>query len=65
MFIKNVQRYADVVCSLTHLVEGLSPETLVTVKEEKSVIFLAGIRIPTESVIEQQLILFLKKINKK
>jgi hypothetical protein len=65
MFINNVQRHADVVCSLTHLVEGLSPETLLTLKDEKSVICLEAIRRPTVSVIEQQLILFLKKINKK
>jgi hypothetical protein len=46
--------------AVTHLVEGLSLETLPTFKVEKSLIYLMGIRRPTVSIIEQDSILFLK-----
>jgi hypothetical protein len=45
--------------AITHLVEGLSIETFLTLKVEKSLICFAGIRKPTLPLIEQQLILFL------
>jgi hypothetical protein len=54
MFFENVQRFAAV----THLVEGLSPETLLTLKMENSLVYFVGTRRPTVSVIEQQLILY-------
>jgi hypothetical protein len=46
--------------SMTFLVEGLSLETLLTLKMENSLICLVGTRSPTVSITEQQLILFLK-----
>jgi hypothetical protein len=46
----------------THIAEGLNLDTLLTLKVEKSLIFLVGIRRPTLSIIEQQLIVFLKTL---
>jgi hypothetical protein len=46
----------------THLIEGLSSETLLTIKLERSLIFLVRIRRPTVSITEQQLIVFLKSL---
>jgi hypothetical protein len=46
--------------AMTHLVKGLSVETLLKLKVEKSVICLVGTRRQTMSIIEQQSILFLK-----
>jgi hypothetical protein len=45
--------------AITHPVEGLSLETFLTPNVEKSLICSAAICKPTESIIEQQLILFL------
>jgi hypothetical protein len=39
-FIENVQRYAVLFAAVTHLVEGVRLETLLTLKEKKSIIFL-------------------------
>jgi hypothetical protein len=50
--------------AITHLVEGLSLETFFTLKVEKSLICFAGIYRPTLSIIEQQLILFLKTLTR-
>jgi hypothetical protein len=50
--------------AITHLVEGLSLETFLTLKVEKSLICFAGIYNPTVSIIEQQLILFLKTLTR-
>jgi hypothetical protein len=52
MFIGKVQRSADVACSRENLVEGLSLEILLTLKAEKSLIFLVGTRRPAVSIIE-------------
>jgi hypothetical protein len=38
--------------AITHLVEGLSLETFLTLKVDKSLIFFAGICKPTVSIIE-------------
>jgi hypothetical protein len=51
-----------VFAAVTHLVEGLSLETLLTLKVEKSLICLVGTRRPTVSIIEQHSILFLKTL---
>jgi hypothetical protein len=48
--------------AVMHLVEGLRFEVLLTFKVEKSLICLVGTRIPTVSIIEQQIILFLKTL---
>jgi hypothetical protein len=40
--------------ALTHLVEGLILETLLTLEVENSLILLAGTWRPTVSIIEQQ-----------
>jgi hypothetical protein len=48
--------------AVKHLVKGLSLETLLALKVEKSLICLAGTRRPTISIIEQQSILFLKTL---
>jgi hypothetical protein len=48
--------------SMTHLVEGLSLETLLTLKVEQSLICLMDARKPTVSIIDKQPILFLKTI---
>jgi hypothetical protein len=50
--------------AITHLVEGLSLETFFTLKVEKSLICFIGICKPTVSIIEQQLILFLKTLTR-
>jgi hypothetical protein len=60
MFIENAQIFSDVVCSCD-IVEGLSLETLLTLKLEKYLICLVGTRRPTRPIIEQGSILFLKK----
>jgi hypothetical protein len=39
--------------AVNHLVEGLSLETLLTLKVEKPLICLVGTRRPTVSIIEQ------------
>jgi hypothetical protein len=36
MFIENIQRSADVCAAVTHLAQGLSLETLLMLKVEKS-----------------------------
>jgi hypothetical protein len=46
--------------AVTHLAEGLTLETLLTLKVQISLIGLVGTRRPTVSIIEQQQILFLK-----
>jgi hypothetical protein len=43
--------------AVTRVVEGLSLETLLTLKVETSFIYLVGTQRPTVSVIERQLIL--------
>jgi hypothetical protein len=48
--------------AITHPVEGLSLETFLTLKVEKSLSCFAGICKPTVYIIEQQLILFLKTL---
>jgi hypothetical protein len=48
--------------AVTHLVEGLSFQTLLTLKMEKSVICLVGTRRSTIFITEQQSILFLKML---
>jgi hypothetical protein len=48
--------------AVTHLVEGLSHETLPTLKVEKPPICLVGTWRPTETITEQQPILFLKAL---
>jgi hypothetical protein len=48
--------------AVTHLVEGLSLETLLTLKPEKSLICLVGTWRSIISITEQQSILFLKKL---
>jgi hypothetical protein len=48
--------------AVTHLVEGLNLETLLTFKLEKSLICLVGTRRSTVSKIEQQSIVFLKTL---
>jgi hypothetical protein len=45
-----------------HLFEGLSLETLLTLKVEKSLICLVGTRIQAVAVIDQQSIYFLKML---
>jgi hypothetical protein len=50
--------------AVTHLVEGLSLETLLKLKVEKFIICLVGTRRPTVSVIEQ-LVFVLENVNKK
>jgi hypothetical protein len=40
--------------AVTHLVEGLNLETLLTLKVENSLICLVGTRRPTVSIIEQK-----------
>jgi hypothetical protein len=47
---------------VTRLAEGLSLETLLTLKVEKSIICLVGTRRPTVSVNEKQSMLFLKTL---
>jgi hypothetical protein len=49
---------------ITHLAEGLSLNIFFTLKVEKSLICFAGICKPTVSIIEQQLILFLKTLTR-
>jgi hypothetical protein len=48
--------------AVTHLAEGLSLETLLTLRAEKSLICLVAIWRPTVSIIEQQSVLLLKKL---
>jgi hypothetical protein len=50
--------------AITRLVEGLSLDTFLTLKVEKSLICFAGICKPTVSIMEQQLLLFLKTLTK-
>jgi hypothetical protein len=50
--------------AVTYLVEGLSLETLLTLKVEKFVICLAGTRRPTVYAVEQRFI-FIGNVNKK
>jgi hypothetical protein len=50
--------------AITHLVEGLSLETFFTLKEEMSLICFEGICKPTVSIMEQELILFLKSLTR-
>jgi hypothetical protein len=46
--------------AVTHLIEGLSLETLLALKVGKFLICLGGTRKPTVSIMEQQSIVFLK-----
>jgi hypothetical protein len=46
--------------AMTNLAEGLCLNVLLTVEVENSLIYLVGIRIPTVSMMEWQLILPLK-----
>jgi hypothetical protein len=62
MFIENVQRFTDLFAAVTHLVEGLILETLLTLKQEKSPTCSLGTRRPALSIMEQQSILFLKTL---
>jgi hypothetical protein len=48
--------------AVTHLVQGLSLETLLTLRVEKSLICFAGTQRTTVSIIERQSILFLKTL---
>jgi hypothetical protein len=48
--------------AVTHLVEGLGFETLLTLKVEMSQICLVGTRRPTISIIERESVLFLKTL---
>jgi hypothetical protein len=48
--------------AVTHLVEGLSLEILLTLKVEKSLICLVDTHTPTVSMTEQQPILFLETL---
>jgi hypothetical protein len=48
--------------AMTHLADGLCFNALLRLKEENSLICLAGTRIPTVSKMEGQFILPLKKI---
>jgi hypothetical protein len=48
--------------AMTHPVEGLSLETLLTLKVKESLIFLVGTRRPTVSIIEEESVLFLKTL---
>jgi hypothetical protein len=48
--------------AVTHPVAGLSLEALVTLKVEKSLIYLVGTCRPTVSIIEQRSIFFLKTL---
>jgi hypothetical protein len=48
--------------AVTHRVEGLSLETLLTLRVEKALICVVGTRRPTVCIIEQQLILFSKTL---
>jgi hypothetical protein len=57
MFIENVHM---LFAAVTHVVEGLSLEALLTLKVEKSVICSVGTRRPTISIIEQEAVMFLK-----
>jgi hypothetical protein len=58
MFTKNTQKSTDAVCSRN------TPflETLLTLKVEKSLIWLVGTRRPTVFITEQQSILYLKTL---
>jgi hypothetical protein len=48
--------------AVTHLVEGISLEILLTLKSEKSLTCLVDTRRPTVSITEQQSVLFLKTL---
>jgi hypothetical protein len=48
--------------AMTHLAEGLFLNALLTLKVENSLICLVCTRIPTESMIEWQLVLHLKTL---
>jgi hypothetical protein len=63
-FLKMSKDLQMMFSAITHIVEGLNLEKFLTLKVEKSLICLAGIGKPTVSIIEQQLILFLKTRNK-
>jgi hypothetical protein len=65
LFLLKMSRDLQVLfAAITHLVEGPSLETFFTLKVEKSRICFAGICKPTVSIIEQQLILFLKTLTR-
>jgi hypothetical protein len=51
--------------AVTHLVEGLSLETLLTLQVEKSLICLVGTRRLTVSIIKQTVNFVLETVNKK
>jgi hypothetical protein len=50
--------------TVTRLDEGPSLETLLALKAEKSLICIVGRLRPTISIVEQQLILFLKTLTR-
>jgi hypothetical protein len=64
MFIENVQRIAMLFAPVAHLLKGLSLETLLTLKVERSLICLVGTQRPTVSIREQVNNVF-ENINKK
>jgi hypothetical protein len=47
MFVENIRRWQMLFANVTHLVEGLSLDTLLTSKVEKSLIYLVGTQRPT------------------
>jgi hypothetical protein len=57
MFFENIQM---LFAAVTHVVEELSLETLLSLKVEKSVMCLVDTRRPTVSVWEQDSVMFLK-----
>jgi hypothetical protein len=65
LFLLKMSRHLHLLfATITHAVEGLNLETFFTLKVEKSLIFFAGICKPTVSIIEQELILFLKTLTR-
>jgi hypothetical protein len=51
--------------AVKHSVEGLSREAMLMLRVKKYLICLAGTGTTTVSIMEEQSILFLKKVNKK
>jgi hypothetical protein len=65
LFLLKISRdLQTLLAAITHLVEGLSLETFFTLKVGKSLTCFAGIYRPTVSIIEQQLIIYLKTLTK-
>jgi hypothetical protein len=63
MFIENFQTLQMLFAVVTHLIEGPSLETLLTLNVEKSLTSLAGTRRTAIFIIEQAI--FLENYNKK